>query len=102
MENVCIGTELKINLSLGNIGETHMEDMDFFAEFFVYSSRARKIEKADMIQVDADNYIALVDSTSLGTGNVRVRVTAYVPDTDFDDGLRTEIVTADTGITLVQ
>ena len=51
-----------------------------------------------MIYVDDDNYMACIDSSKLGVGEIKVRITAQVPDKDFDDGYRQEVVTATTGI----
>lgn len=101
MENVCLGTELKINLSIGQLGDVHMSDIDFTAQFYVYANHVQEVRKADMLKVDDDNYLALLDSSKMGTGKLKVKVTAFVPDTDFKDRLRTEVVCADTGITLV-
>ena len=55
-----------------------------------------------MVKADDDNYVALVDSSKLGTGTIRCRVTAHIPDADFDDGIRTEIEEVNTGITIVR
>lgn len=55
-----------------------------------------------MVKVDDDNYVACVDSTKLGVGKIMCRVTAYIPDADFEDGLRTEIETVDTNVTITR
>ena len=33
---------------------------------------------------DADNYLVILDTTAIGIGRVRARVTANIPDDDFD------------------
>lgn len=55
-----------------------------------------------MVKVDDDNYIACFDSTQLGVGKIMCRVTAYIPDADFEDGLRKEIETVETNVTITR
>ena len=95
-----LGTEFKINVHVEPIDGLHMDDYDFSCRFYVYTNRVVRIEKKDMIQVDQDNYIACVDSSKLGIGAVMMRITAFIPDVDFPDRLRTEVETVSTGITI--
>lgn len=94
------GTEFKINVHVEPIDGLHMDDYDFSCRFYVYTNRVVRIEKKDMIRVDQDNYIACVDSSKLGIGAVMMRITAFIPDVDFPDRLRTEVETVSTGITI--
>lgn len=93
-----IGTEFKINVHVEPIGGYHMDDYDFSCKFYIYMSRAVEMKKSDMIRVDADNYIACIDSSKIGIGAVRMRITALIPDGDFPDGFRTEVETVDTKV----
>lgn len=95
-----LGTKFKINIHVEPIDGLHMDDYDFSCRFYVYTNRVVRIEKKDMIQVDQDNYIACVDSSKLGIGAVMMRITAFIPDVDFPDRLRTEVETVSTGITI--
>ena len=95
-----LGTKFKINIHVEPIDGLHMDDYDFSCRFYVYTNRVVRIEKKDMIQVDQDNYIACVDSSKLGIGAVMMRITAFIPDVDFHDRLRTEVETVSTGITI--
>jgi hypothetical protein len=43
--------------------------------------------------VDEDNYLLCVetpDALRIGRGKINAEITAYIPDSDFSDGLRTE------------
>ena len=40
--------------------------------------------------IQRHNYYLCVDTAEFGTGNITVIVHAYVPDTDFDGGIRDE------------
>lgn len=93
-----IGTYLKINVHIDEIDGIKMGDMDFTCAFFIYPRRSEIIEKSSMIQADEENYVALVDSSKLGKGLVQCKITVDIPDSDFPDGFRKEIVTVPTGI----
>lgn len=93
-----IGTEYKINVRMAPMGEIHLADCDFEAKFYTGSMHNQIIKKEDMIEVDADNFLAMVDSTLTGQGELKMRITVHLPDADFDDGVRTEVKVVDTGI----
>lgn len=109
-----IGTELKINVNVEPIGNVHLADCDFECLFYIKgqvptasgvasTKRGTKsvlVRKEEMLRVDDDNYVALVDSSLLGVGNVMMTIKVYVPDTDFDDGFRTEVDSVWTGVTI--
>lgn len=90
MEQIGIGTELKINVHIEPIGDLHMSDYDFTAKFYTKAVKTVVVHKQDMIQVDEDNYIALVDTKTMTAGIIQMVVQAEMPDADFPDGLRTE------------
>lgn len=97
-----IGTELKINVHIERLDGYRMSDIDFTCDFYVYTNRKITVKKDSMIKVDDDNYVACVDSTKLGVGKIMCRVTAYIPDADFEDGLRKEIDTVETNVTITR
>lgn len=97
-----LGTDIKINIHLDRLDGYRMSDIDFTCNFFIYTNRKITIKKEVMIKVDDDNYVACFDSTQLGIGKIMCRVTAYIPDADFEDGLRTEIETVDTNVTITR
>lgn len=73
------GTQIKYRISLDLPNLLTMDDIRFDAEFFVYSYRAVKINKADMKRVDANTYDALCDTALIGRGEIKLRITAYLP-----------------------
>lgn len=102
INNRCyLGTELKLNLSIDPIGDAHMSTYDFIVEVFCNPTKRLMIEKSKANKVDDDNYILCIDSNAIGKGKVKVKVTAYIPDKDFADSLRTEVVVVDTGISII-
>lgn len=98
---VFFGSEIKLNVGIEPIGGYHMEDFDFECEFYCFSNRRVTLGKDSLIRQDEDNYLAVLDSKSLGTGGLKCKITAHIPDGDCDDGLRTEVLILDTGIQIM-
>lgn len=99
-----IGTEEKFNLRIAPLGNLHAADYDFSVKAYsvkVNSLKANSLKansgasiiitKEELIMVDEDNFIVTLDTNTLGLGQIVLEVTAYIPDLDFPDGLRTEI-----------
>ena len=113
---VYLGTELKLRVGIEPMGGLHMEDYNFDIEAYCNDKSVVKASKrkdpqtkedvlTNLVAIDGDedNYIALIDTSVIGVGKLKCRVVAYIPDTDFtDDGVRTEVVVMDTGITIVK
>ena len=100
--NVFLGTELKLNINITPMGDITMDDYDFIVELYCSPKRTIIVNKADAIRVDEDNYIVCVDTNLTGVGELKCKVTAQIPDPDFEDLLGTEIVAVDTGINIVK
>lgn len=81
------GTKLKFLVELESEG-FDIERDDFNIEV-VRGSTSQVIQKADMPH-DEEGYYLCFDTADFATGVINVIITAYVPDTDFADGFRTE------------
>ena len=99
---VVLGTELKLNINIQPIDGLTMDDYNFEVEAFVYERKSVRLDKQNCVKVDSNNYIARIDTNVIGTGDVTCRVTADIPDADFHDGLRKEVVAIDTGVRIVR
>lgn len=99
---IFLGTELKLNINIEPIDNTSMDDYDFTVDVYCSPQKSITITKKDAIRIDENNYIILVDTTQLGTGNIKCKVTAYIPDPDFKDQERTEVVCINTNIKIVE
>ena len=92
-ERICVGTELKFLVEITADGFSMDED-DFEVEI-IRGPNTLHFDKTEL-EVDKDgNYYVCFDTAPLGTGRVTAKVTAYVPDDDFEDGFRTEIERVD-------
>lgn len=90
-----IGSEFKLRIHAEPIEGLYMDDYDFQCELYTNQNRSATILKSDMKREDKDKYLIMVTSeisNRLGKGIVKMRLTAYIPDEDFSDGIRTEIV----------
>lgn len=100
--NECIsGTQLKLNIHIDPLGTLHMDDYNFECKFFVFQKKSITITKEEMVKVDDDNYLVIVDTTTLGIGNLHITITANVPDDDFEGRLRKEVICVPTNINIV-
>lgn len=93
-------TEFKINVHVEPIDGYTMDDYDFTCRFYIYTNRYVEVKKEEMARLDESNYVACIDSSRIGVGMVRMRITAHIPDADFPDGLRTEVEEVSTGVSI--
>lgn len=100
---VYLGTEMKLNISIEPIGGKTMDDYDFVVEFYCNPSKKVAVKKNDMKREDNKNFIACLDTSSLGPGKLKCKVIAEIPDGDFkDDEKRTEVQVVETGIEIIK
>lgn len=94
-----VGTQLKIAVT-ADLGGVHMSEVDFVCYFFRSgdSEHGVVVKKAEMTFVGEDEYLAVVNTSDIGAGEYLMKFTAQIPDSDLEDGLRTEMVCVPTGI----
>lgn len=85
-------SEEEVNISLYPLDGYSMDEYDFTCEIFCSSMRKQVLRKNDLRRVDENNYVAIVDTAKIGVGKVKIRVSARVPNDNFDDGYR-DVVT---------
>lgn len=100
--NIFIGTELKLNINIEPISDFTMDDYDWSVDVYCSTKRVLTIPKSSAIKIDSNNYVLLVDTEELGAGDIKCKITAYIPDFDFPDTLRTEVSMIDTGINVIK
>lgn len=99
-----LGTEFKLNVHLEPLDGFHMSDYDFEVALYVYTNRKVVFQKSKLKKVDDDNYLLMVetaDALRIGRGRINAEITAYIPDSDFSDGLRTEKLVLCTDVTAI-
>lgn len=94
MSTTCVGSVLKYNICLSHIpnGLT-MDDIDFTAHFYMVAGKEYVVSKSEMTRVDANNYIANVDTSVTGSGaSMKCRIDNLIPDGSWKEGIRPENV----------
>lgn len=85
---VFIGTELKFKINISAPGFNM--DTDDWSITIVQKKTKVEYKKEDCVAGE-DGWFVCFDTRDFGTGSYYAIVTAYVPDSDFEDGLRTEV-----------
>ncbi len=82
------GTELKYLVTIQSPGFSMADDN--FEITIKKGSVSQTFKKEDLILRDGNFYLCF-DSTPFGGGIAEAVAKAFVPDADFDDGIRTEV-----------
>lgn len=101
-QSVFIGTKLKLNINIEPIGGITMDNYEFEIEVYCSPKKSVIIKKEDAIRIDDSNYVIRIDTEEVGVGDLKCKITAQIPDGDFDDNIRTEVVGLDTNINIVK
>lgn len=85
------GTDLKYLLKIEAEGFS-MDDDDFKVILRnSFGTKKVEIEKSQMLKSGDDGYIFTFSTDDVGTNEIIMTTIAYVPDSDFEDGIRTEV-----------
>lgn len=100
-EEIPIGTEFKLNVHMDPVDGKHLgdDDVDFTCSF--YAKEEVILKKSQMIEVDENNYVAPLNSEALGLGTIGFILEVDIPDDDFPDSLRHEVVPIETKYKIV-
>ena len=100
---VFVGTELKLNLYFEPLSNTKMRDYEFKVEAYCTTpEEGITLNEEDIKIIDDNNCNILIDTTEVGIGTLKIKVTADIPDLDFKDQIRTEVACVNTGIKIVE
>lgn len=88
-ERAWVGTGLKFAITIAAEGFDQAEDD--WKVVFQCGRKTLELAKADMSIGEDDTFIANVDTSLLGAGTLSVITYAYVPDEDWDGGVRVEV-----------
>lgn len=98
MEKVGLGTTIKLNVHLETDKSADMDNMEFVCDFYVYPDKVVTRTKNEMRRIDAQNYVATVDTAQLTQGELKMRYRLAVEDEDFDDNERRDVSVVSTGV----
>ena len=104
VQTVTLGSDVKIAFTADLPDGLLLKDVDFTVKVINMSEKNKGVEvpKADCIMTDdGASYVVLVDSETLGIGTLMLRLTVYIPDTDYQSGTRKEVIKINPHIRIV-
>ena len=110
MDEIILGTELKLNVEIIAPGNSEEAVRDFEIQFIGGGSKknTKTFSRKDgvlsdgLFHVEGMNFVVALSTTDLGVGKIVCRIIVHLEDGFFSDDLRTEIVDIDTGITVIK
>lgn len=101
-QEIQIGTVLKLNIHIDPINGISLSEIDFTVTAFTPHRLSQIVAvKDNLIKVDDDNYILVVDTSLIGTGQLKIKVEADIEDYEVEGGYRKEVAVVDTGIYVI-
>lgn len=97
-----IGSQIKIGFSACLPDCLMMKDVEFCVDVYNFSDKDKSVtfKKEECIRICDNDYAVLVDTKTIGIGLVRLKLKMQIPDTDFPDGYRTEIINVNPRISI--
>ena len=95
VQTVTLGSDVKIAFTADLPEGLLLKDVDFTLKVINMSEKDVDADfvKADCIMTDEGaSYVVLVDSETLGIGTLMLRLTVFIPDTDYQSGTRKEVI----------
>lgn len=95
VQTVTLGSDVKIEFAADLPDGLLLKDVDFTVKVINMSEKDKYVEvpKADCIMIgDGASYVVLVDSETFGIGMLMLRLTVFIPDTDYQIGTRKEVI----------
>lgn len=97
---VVYGTDAKILFSVDMPDGLTLHDVNFTVTI-KGAKEEQVVEKVDCIYITDNSYVVLADTKKLGVGNYMLAVAMEIPDTDYDSGIRREIVNINPHISVI-
>ena len=104
VQTVTLGSDVKIEFTAELPDDLTLSDVDFSGKVLNADMKDESVDftKADCIELEGgENYVVMVDSDDLGIGTLMLRLTVYIPDTDYQSGTRKEVIKINPHIKIV-
>ena len=95
MQTVTLGSDVKIEFTADLPDDMKLSDISFSVKVINMNDKDKEqiYQKDDCIMTDEGRkYVVLVDSDDLGIGVLMLRLTVFIPDTDYQIGTRKEVI----------
>lgn len=103
VQTVTLGSDVKIEFTADLPDELLLKDIDFTVKVINAETNTEiDFTKQDCIMVDEGaDYVVLVDTEDTGIGTLMLRLTVFIPDTDYQSGTRKEVIKIDPHVRVV-
>ncbi len=85
-----VGEDLKFKITLTADGFDQGTD-NYEIDFYCGDNSVRHYTQADIKTGTDGDYYLLIDTSGMQPGVMRMVITAYIPDSDFEDNTRKEV-----------
>lgn len=92
---VALGSETKIEFTVDMPDKLTLADVDFTGKVINVDDKDKALDftKEECIMVDEGaSYVVLIDTETLGVGSLMLKLTVQIPDTDFPNDTRKQVV----------
>ena len=99
MAKIPLGSVERYSITMNPIGISNLRDTHWCVK--VRARQEITIDKKNAIFIDKDTYDIFVDTNLIGKGEIKMRLYIDIIDSDYDEGLRPQVVDYTTGDTVV-
>lgn len=99
MAKIPLGSVERYSITMNPIGISNLRDTRWYVK--VRARQEITIDKKNAICIDKDTYDIFVDTNLIGKGEIKMRLYIDIIDSDYDEGLRPQVVDYITGDSVV-
>lgn len=99
MAKIPLGSVERYSITMNPIGLSNLRDTRWYVK--VRARQEITIDKKNAIFIDKDTYDIFVDTNLIGKGEIKMKLYIDIIDSDYDEGLRPQVVDYITGDSVV-
>lgn len=99
MAKIPLGSVERYSITMKPIGLSNLRDTRWYVK--VRARQEITIDKKNAIFIDKDTYDIFVDTNLIGKGEIKMKLYIDIIDSDYDEGLRPQVVDYITGDSVV-
>ena len=101
MAKIPLGSVERYSITMTPIGISNLRDTRWYVKVRARGGGEITIDKKSAIFIDKDSYDIFVDTNLIGKGEIKMRLYIDIIDSDYDEGLRPQVVDYITGDSVV-
>lgn len=99
MAKIPLGSVERYSITMNPIGISNLRDTRWYVK--VRARQEITIDKKNAIFIDKDTYDIFVDTNLIGKGEIKMKLYIDIIDSDYNEGLRPQVVDYTTGDSVV-